>query len=86
MHKKFFKIKIFSWALKKSLLLANYCTDKNTYFLDLNVITNTLIFSNCFALSNRLYIVHSIDGIELFICYMIDIVPNNYFLFILFSM
>lgn len=68
MHKKFFKIKIFSWALKNLYYWLIIVTDKkNTYFLDLNVITNTLIFSNCFALSSRLYIVHSIDGIVIYL-------------------
>lgn len=56
MHKTFFKIKVFSWALKNLYYWLIIVTDlkKNTYFLDLNVITNILIFSNCFALSNRL--------------------------------
>jgi len=54
-HKTFFQIEIFSWALKNlsttNLLLL---MKKKAYFLDLNVITKILIFSNCFALSDRL--------------------------------
>lgn len=55
MHKTFSKIEIFSWALK-TFQLKFIVTDgkKKAYFLDLNVITNVLIFNNCFALSNRL--------------------------------